>query len=153
MCFHIRMQYYLLIYRDLIMNLSFWALSISKALYTYGTIIIICSLSMMFPVIKPRRFFFSSRRRHTSSNCDWSSDVCSSDLDDALDARPPRGGEAHRAGLAARVEHRSRQDVRAELCASRADRDHLRVRGRVAVERHAVRAFAEIGRASCRERV
>src|SRR5215204_7168065 len=30
-------------------------------------------------------FFFSSRRRHTSSLCDWSSDVCSSDLG------PPRG--------------------------------------------------------------
>src|SRR6266481_2397342 len=26
-------------------------------------------------------FFFSSRRRHTRWNCDWSSDVCSSDLD------------------------------------------------------------------------
>src|SRR5206468_9152186 len=25
-------------------------------------------------------FFFSSRRRHTSSDRDWSSDVCSSDL-------------------------------------------------------------------------
>src|SRR6266478_7395068 len=25
-------------------------------------------------------FFFSSRRRHTSFDCDWSSDVCSSDL-------------------------------------------------------------------------
>src|SRR5438132_7994535 len=25
-------------------------------------------------------FFFSSRRRHTISLCDWSSDVCSSDL-------------------------------------------------------------------------
>src|SRR5476649_989950 len=30
-------------------------------------------------------FFFSSRRRHTRSLCDWSSDVCSSDL------RPPKG--------------------------------------------------------------
>src|SRR5438034_7035889 len=30
-------------------------------------------------------FFFSSRRRHTRSLCDWSSDVCSSDL---------QGGEA-----------------------------------------------------------
>src|SRR5262252_8704619 len=30
-------------------------------------------------------FFFSSRRRHTRSLCDWSSDVCSSDL-------PRRGG-------------------------------------------------------------
>src|SRR2546430_13633297 len=31
-------------------------------------------------------FFFSSRRRHTRFDCDWSSDVCSSDL-----ARPGRG--------------------------------------------------------------
>src|SRR5438132_14113012 len=35
-------------------------------------------------------FFFSSRRRHTISLCDWSSDVCSSDLvhrvDDELGA-------------------------------------------------------------------
>src|SRR5690242_21903836 len=29
-------------------------------------------------------FFFSSRRRHTRLTCDWSSDVCSSDL---LDGR------------------------------------------------------------------
>src|SRR5438034_10138492 len=28
-------------------------------------------------------FFFSSRRRHTRSLCDWSSDVCSSDLEKA----------------------------------------------------------------------
>src|SRR2546430_16517495 len=27
-------------------------------------------------------FFFSSRRRHTRFDCDWSSDVCSSDLMD-----------------------------------------------------------------------
>src|SRR5437588_9469048 len=49
-------------------------------------------------------FFFSSRRRHTRSLCDWSSDVCSSDLPGGADrgdrhhreerrARPPR---AHR---------------------------------------------------------
>src|SRR2546430_17298285 len=29
-------------------------------------------------------FFFSSRRRHTRFDCDWSSDVCSSDLDIVL---------------------------------------------------------------------
>src|SRR5260370_19833307 len=28
----------------------------------------------------PTIFFFSSRRRHTRFKCDWSSDVCSSDL-------------------------------------------------------------------------
>src|SRR6266481_4437588 len=39
-------------------------------------------------------FFFSSRRRHTSWNCDWSSDVCSSDLKSA-----PREGPALLQGL------------------------------------------------------
>src|SRR5690242_20919861 len=29
---------------------------------------------------KRKIFFFSSRRRHTRLTCDWSSDVCSSDL-------------------------------------------------------------------------
>src|SRR5256886_6630993 len=33
-------------------------------------------------------FFFSSRRRHTRFDCDWSSDVCSSDLDGAKDTVP-----------------------------------------------------------------
>src|SRR5689334_24365508 len=34
-------------------------------------------------------FFFSSRRRHTRWNCDWSSDVCSSDLFSAFPCSPP----------------------------------------------------------------
>src|SRR5215204_7274589 len=41
-------------------------------------------------------FFFSSRRRHTRSLCDWSSDVCSSDLtlrDGLGEARFVIGGE------------------------------------------------------------
>src|SRR6266480_7691385 len=33
-------------------------------------------------------FFFSSRRRHTSVTCDWSSDVCSSELDRLPDHAP-----------------------------------------------------------------
>src|SRR2546430_8534421 len=37
-------------------------------------------------------FFFSSRRRHTRFDCDWSSDVCSSDLG----ARGPANGESVR---------------------------------------------------------
>src|SRR5260221_5956761 len=51
-------------------------------------------------------FFFSSRRRHTRSLCDWSSDVCSSDLigvqhDEAvLDGLDQHGAE-HRADHAA----------------------------------------------------
>src|SRR2546421_7065920 len=45
------------------------------------------SMAFMCPDIKPFGvksqvcfFFFSSRRRHTRSDRDWSSDVCSSDL-------------------------------------------------------------------------
>src|SRR5947207_8837420 len=37
----------------------------------------------------PPSFFFSSRRRHTRSLCDWSSDVCSSDLGAALTPGSP----------------------------------------------------------------
>src|SRR5256886_4280457 len=46
-------------------------------------------------------FFFSSRRRHTRFDCDWSSDVCSSDLrsppsaDDGL-PEAADGGDRHR---------------------------------------------------------
>src|SRR5947207_2143689 len=40
------------------------------------------------PLVRQSRthscFFFSSRRRHTRSLCDWSSDVCSSDLLDRI---------------------------------------------------------------------
>src|SRR5882762_11876014 len=38
-------------------------------------------------------FFFSSRRRHTRFKCDWSSDVCSSDLAERIGtgADPLRG--------------------------------------------------------------
>src|SRR5438132_4129924 len=34
-------------------------------------------------------FFFSSRRRHTRSLCDWSSDVCSSDLNYGTESGNP----------------------------------------------------------------
>src|ERR687885_2993026 len=36
-------------------------------------------------------FFFSSRRRHTRSLCDWSSDVCSSDLTGLVHTAPGHG--------------------------------------------------------------
>src|SRR2546427_348416 len=49
-------------------------------------------------------FFFSSRRRHTRFDCDWSSDVCSSDLEyqakellSGFDVPVPRGGVAYSA--------------------------------------------------------
>src|SRR5699024_11970431 len=37
--------------------------------------------SVLHVIIYITLFFFSSRRRHTRSKRDWSSDVCSSDLD------------------------------------------------------------------------
>src|SRR6266850_3517795 len=37
-------------------------------------------------------FFFSSRRRHTRLQGDWSSDVCSSDLEITLSRAEPKGG-------------------------------------------------------------
>src|SRR5438270_6659298 len=41
-------------------------------------------------------FFFSSRRRHTRFDCDWSSDVCSSDLASALNtAVAPKANPAY----------------------------------------------------------
>src|SRR6266511_1071224 len=55
-------------------------------------------------------FFFSSRRRHTRFSRDWSSDVCSSDLDDAVDTVGTWSREDRRAGtkvlLAALAERR-----------------------------------------------
>src|SRR5205085_6596180 len=49
-------------------------------------------------------FFFSSRRRHTRFDCDWSSDVCSSDLEQpgevvvavGADAEPAERRRGHR---------------------------------------------------------
>src|SRR5690242_1753380 len=39
-----------------------------------------CSCSRRRHRVQRIVFFFSSRRRHTRLTCDWSSDVCSSDL-------------------------------------------------------------------------
>src|SRR5438034_3103345 len=75
-------------------------------------------------------FFFSSRRRHTRSLCDWSSDVCSSDLDSHTTPakRPAAMSRAMRPQLPPAMSANS------ECAGSR-------------------RYNSEIGRASCRERV
>src|SRR5256886_5405251 len=86
-----------------------------------------------------RFFFFSSRRRHTRFDCDWSSDVCSSDL--------------------ARDRGRDLGDL-ARWCATRpAELAGLARKGRIAPGCDAdlivfdPEATFKIGRASCRERV
>src|SRR5260221_5415107 len=59
-------------------------------------------------------FFFSSRRRHTRSLCDWSSDVCSSDLRGLLLAEHRRGhgrGRAAAAGSGRRARPHAAQAV------------------------------------------
>src|SRR5205085_8209664 len=43
--------------------------------------IVVCYMDLIFFFFY--FFFFSSRRRHTRFACDWSSDVCSSDLERA----------------------------------------------------------------------
>src|SRR6516165_387108 len=45
-------------------------------------------------------FFFSSRRRHTRFDCDWSSDVCSSDLKRDVAAAKAKRAAAAAAGPA-----------------------------------------------------
>src|SRR2546430_8806265 len=57
-------------------------------------------------------FFFSSRRRHTRFDCDWSSDVCSSDL---FDRRDPLHGEPGRRSVARRVRLARSEEHTSEL--------------------------------------
>src|SRR5947199_4541969 len=90
-------------------------------------------------------FFFSSRRRHTRCLRDWSSDVCSSDLDEG------EGGRAvldHRVGQVVELEGRRVGD-------GAADDHHVAVVDLAEDPEvpFAVGKRAEIGRASCRERV
>src|SRR3989454_5656917 len=85
-------------------------------------------------------FFFSSRRRHTRLQGDWSSDVCSSDL--------------HAPAFVAHLLGAARGDVpRGEVAVARVQPLKvvvaLVVRDLVGTPRVAL----EIGRASCRERV
>src|SRR5438132_11601030 len=64
----------------------------------------------MFSWVFFENLFFSSRRRHTRSLCDWSSDVCSSDLACSTScvnpASPWRTSARNHAGLPARSEER-----------------------------------------------
>src|SRR2546430_10675052 len=53
-------------------------------------------------------FFFSSRRRHTRFDCDWSSDVCSSDL--RTDDGDAGGAGAHQGGSVGRGDAADRED-------------------------------------------
>src|SRR5207253_5504473 len=53
-----------------------------------------CRGRSLIGIMSTVQFFFSSRRRHTSWPRDWSSDVCSSDLDEVVLSF--RGGQQRR---------------------------------------------------------
>src|SRR5699024_12110330 len=97
-------------------------------------------------------FFFSSRRRHTSSKRDWSSDVCSSDLFVGLLGRLVRQAvdELHR--LVEQLDPPDRE-LDAELVVGGDVLIPLdKVLGHVPGAATVGREDLEIGRASCRER-
>src|SRR2546430_10000721 len=85
-------------------------------------------------------FFFSSRRRHTRFDCDWSSDVCSSDLQQGY--------------LRVWIDN---ELVRVDDDPKKIKRLGARVQviqDRIAITiENRARFIEEIGRASCRERV
>src|SRR5699024_11572777 len=86
-------------------------------------------------------FFFSSRRRHTRSKRDWSSDVCSSDL--AVETVRAKGnGGSNRTAV-------KKVLLRAE---SRLPRGGFFLFCRRADHRGYKNRADKIGRASCRER-
>src|SRR3989440_5832367 len=88
-------------------------------------------------------FFFSSRRRHTRSDRDWSSDVCSSDLNmGAWRAIRHRLEEALPQGVTLRYAGRPWRASPSEGYPTA----HLREQDRI------LREALKIGRASCRER-
>src|SRR6266571_1913137 len=83
-------------------------------------------------------FFFSSRRRHTRLTCDWSSDVCSSDLGEGEEAKhgSAEGLQMHGRAFTARGLHDRQQVVTAIGGGFRVDDDPARLIAEVfAVER------------------
>src|SRR5260370_3063106 len=102
----------------------------------------------------PGSFFFSSRRRHTRFKCDWSSDVCSSDLAGAaavaLIGAAVVGLAAAFAPVAAAI-----LPVTIGLAgfAAVAGPQLAKMMTAVTASGKAAKTAMEIGRASCRERV
>src|SRR5207249_6859113 len=93
-------------------------------------------------------FFFSSRRRHTRSKRDWSSDVCSSDLFRAALDRVL----AALAEQIARDGEGARKLVEIVVEGAVSKRSARRIALSIA-NSPLVKTAIEIGRASCRERV
>src|SRR2546430_13099353 len=71
-----------------------------------------------------RLFFFSSRRRHTRFDCDWSSDVCSSDLGGRSPHLPTRTPARYRHHLGCQ---RQRRELPAQRIVGNTDRKSTRL--------------------------
>src|SRR5256886_10083519 len=89
-------------------------------------------------------FFFSSRRRHTRFDCDWSSDVCSSDLLEDLELMPSEPLQ---------VTSSDGQVVHGWLIKPPGFSERKKWPLILEVHGGPETMYAEIGRASCRERV
>src|SRR5689334_7724864 len=105
----------------------------------------LCEMLETFHEFSTGVFFFSSRRRHTSWNCDWSSDVCSSDLEpearrEASHVHEPVERVEIVRGAALEGDVGEGEPARALVRDERAALEVLHLRN-------------QIGRASCRERV
>src|SRR5699024_11435617 len=122
-------------------------------------------------------FFFSSRRRHTRSKRDWSSDVCSSDLDrlTSLAAKslgiPWVAWHMWRHILREELEVKEDEKLAEKIAAKQAEEEHSKTRLTLWVAAlneyslpsnagddsllilHALLLHDEIGSASCRRRV
>src|SRR5260370_22646693 len=70
-------------------------------------------------------FFFSSRRRHTRFKCDWSSDVCSSDLGPIMFVphRTETGRSKHEVPARPRVEPEPARGQHSEKVSARKEQD------------------------------
>src|SRR2546430_6335111 len=99
------------------------------------------TLSLLTSALLCCFFFFSSRRRHTRFDCDWSSDVCSSDL--AVDAIQQLTVDATGGTFSLTY---APQPLQLTADAGAAP-------GLLAAGNYFYQVTAEIGRASCRERV
>src|SRR5438477_9574974 len=99
-------------------------------------------------------FFFSSRRRHTRLTCDWSSDVCSSDLSNG---RAASGSRSSTTTIARRSGNVGIEDYALRLrLADRGARflvleDLLVECADAPRDRLSTAHIRQIGRASCRE--
>src|SRR5256885_7218555 len=90
-------------------------------------------------LVYKHRFFFSSRRRHTRLQGDWSSDVCSSDLKNAEDVKTGAGQYFTPRPLIRAIVEVMRPEPGMTVCDPACGTGGF--------------LLAEIGRASCRGRV